>query len=73
VSPSVTDGKLTKEENMDKDRVNCSTLLSYFMAGGGAGISLLVALILLLHLTSQAFTGYWLSLWTKAGSGVRSR
>jgi len=72
VSPSVTDGILTKQENIDKDTVNCSTLLSYCVAGGGVGISLLVALFIFLHLTSQAFTGYWLSLWTNAGSGVSS-
>jgi len=55
---------------MDKDKVNCSTLLSYLAAGGGAGISLLVAFFILLYIASQVFTGYWLSLWIKAGSGV---
>jgi len=66
-------GKLTQEENIDDDKVDLSTLRSYLQAGGGACVTALVLLFILISIAIQTFSSYWLSLWLKDGSGVSNK
>jgi len=63
-------GKLTKIEDSKSDKVKMATYKSYIQAAGGFCIFMVVLLLILITLSAQSFTNYWLSVWLKAGSGV---
>jgi len=63
-------GKLTKLEDSRSDKVKMATYRSYIQAAGGFCIFMVVLLLILITLSAQSFTNYWLSVGLKAGSGV---
>jgi len=65
--------ELIHKTKTEEERINITTVYRYLKAGGGIGVSLLVLVCILLAVGSQAFLGYWLSVWTNSGSGVRFR
>jgi len=64
------DGKLTKEEKLEEGEVNLKIYRDYINAAGGSCMFLIVIFLVVLAMTTQAFSNYWLSIWLTAGSGV---
>ena len=63
-------GQLTKAEELEQGAVGMSTFVGYMKAAGGVCVVTVVFFLVLLAVSTQAFSNYWLSYWINQGSGV---
>lgn len=58
---------------MEQGAVGMSTFWGYIKAAGGVCIVAVVLMLVLIAVSTQAFSNYWLSFWIEKGSGVSSQ
>ena len=63
-------GKLIAAEEMNKGGIDKDVFMDFFKASGGIVVTLLMSLIFLLSVMSQASASIFLSFWLEQGSGV---